>query len=99
MDRVLASQNSYHLIPAKRYENTAGTGPGPLTLQERALTVAPWFIGHERLPRLGGGQSQRLRPLGGTTDFSWYPSIFNQILVPFVYNIRQNLGHSGRSGR
>ena len=55
MDRVLASQNSYHLLPAKRYENTAGTGPAPLTLQARALTVAPWFIGHERLPRLGGG--------------------------------------------
>ena len=48
MDRVLASQNSYHLIPEKRFENTAGTGPGPHTLQERALTVVPWFIGREQ---------------------------------------------------
>ena len=49
MDRVLASQNSYHLIPYyKRYENTAENGPGPQTLQERALTLAPWFIGREQ---------------------------------------------------
>ena len=46
-------------------------------------------------------QGKRAGPIqynyGSTIDFSWYPSIFNQILVTFVNNFWQYLGLSSRS--